>query len=75
MKKCSKKIWTVTWKKNLTWRAGISFHYFEPISLPMWANMPRHVYLCEYIKHNVPNKAGTLKLPKYYVQRLEYTWA
>ena len=63
MKKCSKKIWTVTWKKNLTWRAGISFHYFEPISLPI------------YIKHNVPNKTGTLKLPKYYVQRLEYTWA
>ena len=28
-----------------------------------------------YMKHNVPNKAGTLKLPKYYVQRLEYTWA
>ena len=27
-------------KKNLTWRAGIALHYFEPISIPIWANMP-----------------------------------
>ena len=43
MNKCSKLIWTVIWKKNLAWKAGISLHYFEPISIPMWTNMPRYM--------------------------------
>ena len=56
-----------------------SRYFFPLLWTDLTPNVGKYASTCVplwiYIKHNVPNKAGTLKLPKYYVQRLEYTWA
>ena len=60
MENCSKKIWTVQWKKTLSWRTDVGLHYLDCI-IDAWQNS-KHSSGSEYVRDlNTPRLHKLLK--------------